>query len=532
MNKLGALPLTALFLVPLVASLTPLEPALTNLQSFADLFAHPQFVGATKLTLVTGIISTLMALLIAIVIVAGAHDKLQRDAGVFLAVPHAALAMGLALLIAPTGAIARVMGTLLGWTEPPQWITTQDPSGWSLIAALVLKETPFLVWALMSLLNRDDVKNQLRGQTAAARSFGRGSLSIWLSVLLPQLLPRIVWPLIAVFTYGCTVVDMAIVIGPNQPPTLANLIWTDLNDADPAINGRGTAGVLTLSVMILVLLSVVSVFLRLCGPLTKILFLQYRPPGNLPNALGTQIWGFWRALYLTIALFLILASFSGQWPFPNFRPEVLTPKGWQQLASNMSPILNSLALATVSSFLSLAASIVWMETQNPKTDRVMLSAAALTLCLPSLVIGLGQYRMFLATGITGSAAAMLLAHVLPVAAYVFVMLNGPYRSYDHRWQATSAGLLKSRTQFLIRIKWPMLKAPILSAIAVGFAVSIAQFVPAQLASAGRYTTLPIEAVTLTSGGSRSLIAVYALALMALPLIVFIVTSWFAKPRYA
>ena len=41
---------------------------------------------------------------------------------------------------------------------------------------------------------------------------------------------------------------------------------------------------------------------------------------------------------------------------------------------------------------------------------------------------------------------------------------------------------------------------------------MAQYVTAQLAAAGRFSTLPIEAVTLASGGSRSLTAVYALAL--------------------
>ena len=164
-------------------------------------------------------------------------------------------------------------------------------------------------------------------------------------------------------------------------------------------------------------------------------------------------------------------------------------------------------------------------------DRIVLVACTLALCLPALVIGLGQYRLFLLLGITGTGLAMFLAHVMPVAAYVFVMLQGPYRAYDPRWQAVAAGLLTPRLHFLAEVKWPMLKAPLLAAAATGFAVSMGQYVLAQMASAGRYSTLPTEAVTLASGGSRPLIATYALALTLLPLIVFVLAGWLGRPRW-
>jgi putative thiamine transport system permease protein len=84
---------------------------------------------------------------------------------------------------------------------------------------------------------------------------------------------------------------------------------------------------------------------------------------------------------------------------------------------------------------------------------------------------------------------------------------------------------------LLRVKWPMLKAPLLSAFAVGFAVSVMQFVPAQLAAAGRFSTLPMEAVTLSAGGNRALIATYGLALTLLPFIVFVLAGWLSRPRW-
>ena len=90
---------------------------------------------------------------------------------------------------------------------------------------------------------------------AVARSLGHGSRSSFLRIVLPQVLPRATWPIIAVFSYGLTVVDMALVIGPGQPPTLAQLVWTDLNDGDAAHAARGAAGTLLLSTGVIALLA-------------------------------------------------------------------------------------------------------------------------------------------------------------------------------------------------------------------------------------------------------------------------------------
>jgi len=62
-------------------------------------------------------------------------------------------------------------------------------------------------------------------------------------------------------------------------------------------------------------------------------------------------------------------------------------------------------------------------------------------------------------------------------------------------------------------------------------VSIAQFVPAQLIAAGRHATLPMEAVTLSSGGSRALTAAFAMALAVPPLLAFLAAALLGRPRW-
>ena len=55
----------------------------------------------------------------------------------------------------------------------------------------------------------------------------------------------------------------------------------------------------------------------------------------------------------------------------------------------------------------------------------------------------------------------------------------------------------------------MLLRAILTAAAVGFAVSVGHYLPTLLIGAGRMTTITTEAVALASGGDRRVIGVYA-----------------------
>jgi putative thiamine transport system permease protein len=67
---------------------------------------------------------------------------------------------------------------------------------------------------------------------------------------------------------------------------------------------------------------------------------------------------------------------------------------------------------------------------------------------------------------------------------------------------------------------PLLLRPICIALAVGFAVSVAQYLPTLFAGGGRYATLTTEAVALSAGADRRVIGVYASAQALMPLLPF------------
>lgn len=248
----GFLPLGVLWLSPLLAGLLAVLYGALDGEAWLTLFEHPQLWPALALSIGTGTLSLIISAVLAFWIVAGLYGgKLWADCsslmGGFLSLPHLAFAIGLGFLITPSGFIARVIGSLAGWAVPPQWVTTQDPYGLSLVAVLVLKEVPFLIWLIGALLARPDISQTLKGHFRVSQSLGHGSASVWLRVFIPQILPRLKWPLLIVWFYGASVVDVALAIGPTQPPPLSVIIWSDLNNADPAFNARGTAGALFLT---------------------------------------------------------------------------------------------------------------------------------------------------------------------------------------------------------------------------------------------------------------------------------------------
>jgi putative thiamine transport system permease protein len=80
----------------------------------------------------------------------------------------------------------------------------------------------------------------------------------------------------------------------------------------------------------------------------------------------------------------------------------------------------------------------------------------------------------------------------------------------------------------------MLLKPMLAALAVGFAVSVAQYLPTLFAGGGRFVTVTTEAVALSAGGNRRVLAVQAMLQIVLPLLGFgfaaLISHWAGRCR--
>jgi putative thiamine transport system permease protein len=101
-----------------------------------------------------------------------------------------------------------------------------------------------------------------------------------------------------------------------------------------------------------------------------------------------------------------------------------------------------------------------------------------------------------------------------------IALSDPWRRLDRRYPATAAALGAGPARRLWAVKLPTLVQPILTAAAIGFAVSVAQYLPTLFIGAGRIATLTTEAVALSSGADRRIAGLYGVVQAALPWAVY------------
>lgn len=129
----------------------------------------------------------------------------------------------------------------------------------------------------------------------------------------------------------------------------------------------------------------------------------------------------------------------------------------------------------------------------------MRRVAYLPLFLPSVLWVVGLHRVSLAWGVDAQWIGLWLAHSLMALPYILITLRPAYLGFDPRFGQLAASLGHGRVTFLLRVKWPLLKSSLSAALAVGFAVSVAQYLPTLFVGAGRFATVTTDAVTLASG---------------------------------
>lgn len=534
MNRALALALLVLAGLPVAAAALAALASASRPSAWADLLQQPALGQAVALTLWTGLAATVLSWWLAASLLSRAFVQsrlhaLLRHVPAMLAMPHAAMAIGLVFLLSPSGWLLRAVSPgLSGFEFPPPWPTTQDPWGLGLILALVLKEVPFFLWTAATQLQRADVAARWQAEHALAQTLGHGPRSAFRRVIWPQLAPRLRWPLLAVLAYGLTVVDMALVIGPAAPPTLAVLAWQWLGDVETATHARGAAAGLLLLALVLMCAALWALAAACARRWRAAPGTGGRPERAVSRRAPAS--GALVAVYAVVMAALLVGSVSGAWAFPAFWPQSLSLDAWASVARSSATLGHTLWLALASSALALAWSVAWLECAPRRWDSAARALLYLPILLPTVLWVVGLYALGLWLRWEGSAAGLLLAHTVMVLPYVLIALSPAYLGFDPRYAQLNASLGHGRWNLLWRVKWPLLRRALAASAAVGFAVSVAQYLPTLYLGAGRYATVTTEAVNLAAGGQRSLTAAYAVLQFALPVLGFALAAWVGRPR--
>ena len=496
------------------------------------LLATPSLARMAILSLLTGLAATAIALLVATLFTAGwqgtrAFAALQRVLSPLLAVPHAAAAFGLAFLIAPSGWLVRLVSPVLtGWERPPDALIVNDPLGLALLAGLVVKEVPFLFLVTLAALPQVDAARRAR----LAASLGYGRVRGWLLTVFPSIYGQIRLAVFATLAFSASVVDMAIVLGPTTPPTLAVQIVEWTSDPDLAMRRVAACGACLQLVIVLAAIGLWLVGERVFVAIGRAMIAGGRrgqgPGAALSRRMGPVLAGFCAGIVGLGILVLALWSVAGPWRFPEPWPQMITLASWSRALPGATEAgFTTLWLGAASALIALALAVAVLENEFRQGGRTAWGQGAmlliyLPLLVPQVSLLFGLDMLFLTLGVSATAPAVLLAHLTFVAPYVFLSLGHPWRAFDPRYVTAARALGRGPGAALWRVRLPMMLRPVLSALALGFAVSAAQYLPTLLVGAGRFPTITTEAVALASGGNRRLIGVWALLQLLLPMLVF------------
>lgn len=515
-------------LLPAFGYMPALGGTAFSLDPWRQLFAVPGLWRSAGLSLASGLVTGAISLLITGLFLAGYHDSrlfhaMRRLVSPLLAVPHAATALGLSFLIAPSGLIFRSLSALgLGTDRPPDLLIVHDSLGLAMMAGLIVKEVPFLL--LMSLASLGQIDAPAR--VSMARTLGYGPVTAWLKTVAPALYPLIRLPLLAVVAYASSVVDVAIILGPTNPPPLSVAVLRWLNDPDLTARFMASAGALLQVAVTLLALALWLLAERIvAGAARGWLEAGGRARGEWwlagAGGLGMGLVAVSAGLSM---LCLGVWSLAFNWRFPALIPERLTAANWQQAAAILwGPLLQTLAIGLISTAVSFAVVIAALEHElrNQRPAGVWaMRLLYLPLVVPSVAFLFGLAVGAQAAGLAPSLLPVALGHIVFVLPYIYLSLAEPYRRLDPRWSRMARTLGASETRTFLTVRLPMLMAPCLTALAVGFSVSVGQYLVTQLLGAGRVATLTTEAVALSSGGANRVIGVWALAQTLLPAVAF------------
>ncbi|QDG38330.1 ABC transporter permease [Alteromonas mediterranea] len=511
-----------------------------SLDVFRTLFALDDIWHMVWLSLFTGVGSTLLAMAGAFLLLATFYqsswlEKVQGLLSPFLVFPHAAAAIALLFVLSPSGIFARLM--VLGGDDVPPVAGSSffpyDEFGFSVLLALSLKELPFIILMALSVMSQPLIKKKLLGYVNVGSSLGYSPTASFFKLVAPSIFTQIKLPILAVLVFATSNVEIPLILGSNNPSTLAVAImhWFNHIDLSMRLLASGAAVLqVAVSGVALLLFFAVEHFLMYLGKQSLIKGRRHGADA-LVRGIGYGIVSLYVILISTVIYAVVMYSIAKHWSFPALLPEGVTFLHWgTALEALATPLVNSLLLGMLVSTSAMLLVLFTLESEQLKpAARHANSAFSISLFLPLLVPGVAfLYGLVWFQQLVLQNAVWFhtyIAHMVYVVPYVFLSMAVAYRKFDNRYAMVAQSLGKTPWQVFYRIKLPLMLNAILVAWALGLAISFSQYLPTLLASGGTIATITTEAVASVSGSSTRLTAVYVIIQGAMPLIGFVI-AWY------
>jgi len=253
----------------------------------------------------------------------------------------------------------------------------------------------------------------------------------------------------------------------------------------------------------------------------------------------------WRRLHSTFAacvyFFLLMPSLivvpmsfgdKREIMFPPANFSLTLYKEYFFASTWMATTVQSLKIATASAVISLvvgflaAYALVRYDFPGKRLLNLVLLSPVL---VPVIIVALGTYLYFSSLGITGTTAAIVVAHSVHTVPFVIVTLMAGLRHVDPNLERVAELMGASRMTVLRRVTLPLLKPAIFAGTMFAFLISFDEVVLSWFISNTLTQTLPVKMYSSIQWEVSPVIAAVSTILTALSLVVCLITAAMQKP---
>ncbi|MBB6487720.1 ABC transporter permease [Rhizobium lusitanum] len=161
----------------------------------------------------------------------------------------------------------------------------------------------------------------------------------------------------------------------------------------------------------------------------------------------------------------------------------------------LSSLLQSLQIASLTAILATVlgvAAAIGLTRIRRRTGAALRVFFSLPLTVPSVVIGIAIYAVFLKWHLAGTLSGLVLAHTALAIPFVITTVAASLTGYDNTLDLASSSLGAGSVTTLLRIKIPLLAPGVISGFLFAFVSSFDEFVVALFLQTPKLRTLPVQ----------------------------------------
>ena len=392
----------------------------------------------------------------------------------------------------------------------------------TLIIAIVIKEVPFFLLILSAIGRQLPIKYWL----LQGKALGYQSYRCWWLLVFPPLLKQSRLALLAASAYTLSVVDISFLVGPNIPELFAVSMYrwqTSFSAGDQAL--AFGSNILLLGLLVI---SIVALYAH-----EKLVHIACKNGAVLGSTIRlgriNRIFVAWLPITAGITLLMVVVfalwSLGANWQIDGSLFANLHTRLWQDEWLFFSlPLQNSIFIGFIAGLLGVAAAILALELQRHKGGYLPDYYWLLAILLPQLSTVLGWQISHIWLEASYHSGWVILSHLPFTFAYAYLVLKGPFQNIEPRYGLLAASFGYSSWQCWYKVRFRLLLPAVLSAFAITFSVSVAQYIPTLMIGAGRVTTITTEAVAISTGSQQDVMALYILLQSILPFVAFLMAA--------